>query len=159
MAQARDELAELFPGKTIEINGNGRTIRVTIYPMAIKHFRTFKDSVTKAMEKIGKAPAGGDWSSVIMPIIVQIAADDLLDIVSECVEGIDLKHDRCPNWVYPIVVKEWVIESFGDEKKVRPWITLLEEMAERVGGQKVNIWQTLTQRSSSAGGASKTSTD
>jgi len=56
MPQARDELAELFPGKTIEIKGNGRTIRVTVYPMAIKHFRTFKDSVTKAMDKIGKAP-------------------------------------------------------------------------------------------------------
>ena len=159
MPQARDELAELFPGKTIEIKGNGRTIRVTVYPMAIKHFRTFKDSVTKAMDKIGKAPAGGDWSSVIMPMIVQIAADDLLDIVNECVDGIDLKHERCPNWVYPIVVKEWVIESFGSEDKIRPWVSLLEELAERVGGQKVNIWQTLTQRSSSAAGASQTSTD
>ena len=36
MPQERDELAELFPGKTIEIKGNGRTVRVTVYPMAIR---------------------------------------------------------------------------------------------------------------------------
>lgn len=158
MGKERDELAELFPGKTIEIRGNNRTIRVTVYPMAVKHFRTFKDAVTKAMDKIGKAPASGGWESVLLPMLVQIAAEDLLDIVNECVDGIDLKHDRCPNWVYPLVVKEWVIESFGSEDKIRPWVSLLEELAERVGGQKVEIWQTLTRRSFSADGAKETST-
>jgi len=159
MTETHDELADLFPGKTVEIKGNGRSIRVTVYPMAVKHFRTFKDSVTRAMEKIGKAPAGADWTSIMMPMVVQIAAEDLLDIVNECVVGIDLKHDRCPNWVYPIIVKEWVIESFGAEDKIRPWISLLEELAERVGGQKVKIWQTLTQRSSSVAGTSQKSTN
>ena len=155
MSEEKDELAEMFPGKTIEIKGNNRTVRVTIYPMAVMHFRRFKDSVTKAMEKLGKAPADGNWEAMILPLVVQIASEDLLDIVSECVEGIDLKSPRCPSWVYPTVVTEWILESFGSEDKIRPWVTLLEQLAQSVGGQKVNLWQTLTQRSSTAVGVKK----
>lgn len=158
---APDELADLFPGTSIEIYVNEtKSIKIGIRPMPIIHFRKFKTSITRALDKLNKN--GGEslkLDTMILPLVAEIAADELMDIVNECVDGIDLTSDYCPQWIFPEIVKVWIFESFGSEKKLRPWIDLLDEILNKVTKQKVGLWDQLTQHLSNADGQSQKSTN
>ena len=149
------DLKTLFPGKQVTIDADGQKLTFTVRPMAVSHFRRFKDAISKALEKIG----GGNLDSVgLMITIIDLVADDLMDVINECVDGVDLTDDHCPVWLFPQLATEWFEESFGDEGKVKPWVGMIEKVVERFSGQKVNLWESLTQSSPELDGPSETST-
>jgi len=156
------ELEILFPGRTVEIEGEAdRSIKVRIKPMPIRHFREFKKAIHSAVERLSAAglmdEEGISWSKDFIPILIDLATDELLDMVNECCEGINLLSDRCPNWVFPVLAKEWIFESFGSEKKIRPWVQLIEDTLEKATGSKPEIWEALSRISSEADGELETS--
>jgi hypothetical protein len=156
------ELEILFPGRTIEIEGESdRTMKVRIKPMPIRHFRDFKKAIHSAIDRLSSSgmldEEGISWSKDFIPVVIDLATDELLDMVNECCEGINLLADNCPNWVFPLVAKEWIFESFGSEKKIRPWVQLIEETLEKATGQKPQLWEALSRISSEVDGESETS--
>ena len=82
-----------------------------------------------------------------------------MDVINDSVDGIDLQDPRCPVWVFPTVAKEWFDESFGDEGKVKPWVTLIDQVVERFTGTNPNLWGSLTESSPQLDGAEETSTN
>ena len=148
------DLKTLFPGRTVTIEAGGQSLTFSVRPMAVSHFRRFKEAVSKALERIG----GGDLDSgSLMVTVVDLVADDLMDVINECVDGIDLTDDACPVWLFPKLATDWFDESFGDEGKVRPWVDLIEQVVGRFSGTKLNLWDSLTQSSQEQDGPSEKS--
>ena len=146
------DLKTLFPGRQVTIDAGGQKITFSVRPMAVSHFRRFKDAVSKALEKIGGSTLD---SGSLMVTIIDLVADDLMDVINECVDGIDLTDDHCPVWLFPQLATEWFEESFGDEGKVKPWVELIEKVVERFSGTKVNLWESLTASSPEPDGPSE----
>tara|TARA_Y100000114_G_scaffold153211_1_gene172773 strand:- start:627 stop:1079 length:453 start_codon:yes stop_codon:yes gene_type:complete len=146
------DLKTLFPGRKVSIEAGGQNISFHVRPMAVSHFRRFKDAVSKALEKIGGTTLD---SGSLMVTIIDLVADDLMDVINECVDGIDLTDDHCPVWLFPQLATEWFEESFGDEGKVKPWVELIEKVVERFSGTKVNLWESLTASSPELDGPSE----
>jgi len=150
------DLATLFPGRTVELDINGHRFRVLVRPMAVAHFRRFKDAVNNSLQKLTQSELG---TADIFSTVITLIADDLMDVINDSVDGIDLQDPRCPVWVFPTVAKEWFDESFGDEGKVKPWVTLIDQVVERFTGTNPNLWGSLTESSPQLDGAEETSTN
>ena len=148
------DLATLFPGKTVELDINCHRFRVLVRPIAVAHFRRFKDAVNSSLEKLTKSELG---TADVFSTVITLIADDLMDVINDSVDGIYLQDPRCPVWVFPTVAKDWFDESFGDEGKVRPWVDLIEQVVGRFSGTKLNLWDSLTQSSQEQDGPSEKS--
>lgn len=135
------QLKTIFPGKKIQL---AKDLEVTIKPMYVRQLRTFQDAIRSLVEKaqtIESTSMGG-----VLAQLAPMAVDTLFDALNECVEGIDLEDPNLPQWMLPKIAQEWLLESFGTEEKIRPWIAAIEEVICRVTGKKVDLWKDLTSK-------------
>lgn len=141
------EMEVLFPGRVVKIKTAKGEVDVTVYPMPIEAFRRFKESCLSLIDVFNKAGGseilGGGWQS-ILPVLLPVVVDEYLDLLAECVDGVDLLHKRCPQHLFPLLAKEWIFESFGTEEKLRPWTDLIGEVLTKVTGDEVDLWSTLS---------------
>ncbi len=137
-----DEIRVLFPGRPIALSG----YEATVYPMGVKHVRKFLERVLAIADAIGivaRRPDESERQHVerISAELIPFALKNAFDIISECVVLPDgAKLDDVPQWDLPPIVEAWIYESFGEEKKWRPWVALLESALARFsGGEPVSI--------------------
>ena len=162
------ELRVLFPGSKIPVQTQeGSTIDVWVFPHGVGHIRKFKEAMERVFVRIGAlklAPmefpedlngmTAQQWAMVTiagaknLPQIALVVIDELLDLLAECVKGIDIKSTECPIWVLPEVALAWLMETFGDEKKARPWINMVEQNIKKTTGTDMGLWELLSKRSS-----------
>lgn len=154
-----DSLAPLFPGKSVDLTVGDITVTAVVYPLGFKHLRRFSREVTgallaivgtsvpKDLDKDKQAAFGGR----VMMQLIPYAIDNLLDLVKECVvfkeKGVTI--DDMPHWHVATLVELWAIESFGEEKKWRPWLAAVENVHAQVTGKKKTISEIFSSSSSS----------
>lgn len=169
----KDALKPLFPGRTVplevEIDGKAVTLHAVVYPLGFKHLRRFSKDVTGAiMAMVGtRVPdnlkndpvAAAAFSNRIMMQLIPYAIDNLLDLVKECVtfETKGFEIDELPHWHVATLVEAWIIESFGEEKKWRPWIAAVENVYAQVTGTPKKISEIFSKGSSLPATDAKTS--
>lgn len=82
--------------------------------------------------------------NVVLLRLAPIAIAELLPLINRCLDGIDIEDEGCPHWVVAPVIEAWISESFGDEKKVRPWADAVDAALEKMTGRRIQLWQTLS---------------
>jgi hypothetical protein len=157
------ELRKAYPGRKVDITPE---LAVMVYPVGMIHLQKFTASVTRAVatllgrltpdmiERPGVgAPEGTkvkittEGVRVLVPALVEVITGDLLELVGDCcVPPIDL----VPHWHLADIVTAWAEESFGEERKLRPWVRAMEALAEKLTGEKIDLWEKLSQALSPA---------
>gem|GEM_PF-4984696 len=56
------------------------------------------------------------------PSLLPVLVDEAVNLIAGSVSGIDLMDEHCPCEVLAQVAEAWLLESFGSEKRIRPWI-------------------------------------
>jgi len=127
-------------------------IEVTVRPLAVRQMRDFQGAITAIVTSLltnGQAYIEThpiDWQEVpeeesggkkisrpsdkwIMglalaagPKALPVVISEAVDLMASSVSGIDLMDPHCPSEVLAQVAQAWLIESFGSEKRIRPWI-------------------------------------
>lgn len=164
MAAGRDAKA-LVPGRTIFIEGH----EITVYPAGVRHAGRLFTKVIGVLEQASTmkreaSETEAEHAQRILQGIVPFALKHALDIVGECTvlpKGADFDH--LPHYFLAPIVKAWIEESFGEEKKWRPWLALVEEAATRLNGGKEirmsEIWSKASSLRATASGTSSNSTN
>lgn len=135
-----NDLKTLFPGRELEIEGLSDPL--TIYPLGISHISKFNAAIEGLLPRIASQV---DLSSIgsamkdLLPMITPILLGEALDLVDECVVGLELKDPLIPHWILPQVVEAWIEESFIGEGKIEPWIQAIERTIEKMTGEKLEI--------------------
>lgn len=165
-AKQRKIFQAIFPGKVFEIKGQGDEVaKISIFPIGAAHLRQFTEQIERIVPKIvsqvdlTKLHDGKEAFKELLPMIAPIIVGDLLDLVSACVTGIDLTADYLPHWFLPQIVEIWLLESFGDPEKIKPWITIIETIMEKTTGTRLQIWGELSKSLSRAVTPSKPSSE
>jgi hypothetical protein len=144
----------LYPGRDILLEDLGLT--VTVYPMGYKHMKKFTGKIADALSIIGRTsyPKGADQAAVmkaVMSNITPFLMTNLLELVEECtvfnIQGVTM--EDLPQWHLPVIIEAWLLESFGEEKKWKPWVTALENVLEKFTGSKTSLLATFSSSSSS----------
>ena len=156
----------LFPGTRIKLE-DGIDLEITVYPLGVKHVKKFTDDIARivnASQRI-KVEKGGDQKKIAEQFVmglVPIIMTDALDLVKECTviepQGA-ATFDELPHWVLPGIADAWIQESFGEEKKWRPWVTLIEKTITRVTGKPFSISEIWSKASSQTDTLSTTSSE
>lgn len=129
-SKSPDDLATMFPGRTISVECGNLTIPVKVHPLPLAQLHRIRKAISEIMREVGDI--GTFWAQVkslnsaVIPVLVGVAVDHCLEIINDCVEGIDLMHPRTPHWVLPSIALAWIEESFGSEHKTNPWADLIE---------------------------------
>jgi hypothetical protein len=166
---ADDILASLNPGREVTLKFPNGEHTVKVYPLGVWHLKQYGDTIAKCCAdiatKVGPLQGGllpeiqqtqvgelpvierttGGISTNVITAAAPIVIEHLLPIIAECVEGLDLKDRRVPVWALPPIAEAWIVESFGDKEKIRPWIGLVETVLSRLTGQPVNLWDALSE--------------
>ena len=134
---AKDAKA-LVPGRTLEIDGH----EITVFPAGICHSGKLFTKVVGVLQSAAemKARPGEsvrDHGDRVVNDMIPFAIRNALDIIKDCVELPNrADFDRLPHYFLPPIAQAWIEESFGEEKKWRPWLALVEEAATRLNGGK-----------------------
>lgn len=149
-----DAMKAMFPGREIPIELPDGAIMATVYPVGINQMKKFVTAIAGAVGIIrgmdfNKEGSTDDHLKQMLPHLVPIVLNDLLGLVKECTVGVDL--DALPHWLVAPIVEAWVMESFGEEKKIRPWIQMFENLTLKATGKKTEIWATLSNTLSQPG--------
>ena len=149
-----DDMRVMFPGVEVSIELPDGPMMVTVFPVGIQQMKKFVTAIAGAVGIIRGMDLKKDGSTQdhlkqMLPHLIPIVLNDLFGLVQECTVGVDL--DTLPHWLVPPIVEAWIIESFGDEKKIRPWIQMFENLTEKMTGQKTEIWATLSNTLSQPG--------
>lgn len=76
-------------------------------------------------------------------------SDEVVDITDQIK---DIPHDAA----VPLI-ESWVDQSFGSIKKLQPWISLVESLMTKIGGEKFNLSELVSRDLSKADTVTKTS--
>ena len=146
----------LIPGREFAIEGTKGSIIVS--PVGIVQLKKFSGTMAQLMgvisaEEVGKDAAKGTIVAVLMPHILSTS----IDLFEDCIicKGITL--EQVPHWEVPPMLEYWIIESFGEPKKWKPWIAMVETLVERLTGEKTNLSEELSKLSSKVDTLVKTS--
>lgn len=164
MGSDSGDLSVMFPGKRVDLPGpDGSTaMTVIVTPLGIVHMQKFIDCIQEIVPKLSsqmditklfKVGKGGEegmgFTQKLMPIVVPMLTSDIIGIIDECVQGLDLKKSKnAPHWWLPRIVEAWIVESFGDEMKLRPWVEAVDNVLSRATGESLGLWETLSRSSS-----------
>lgn len=151
--EGEDEMHVLFPGKVVPIGDTGLT--ATVYPLGFIHLRKFTSSIAGVIFQLLaiKVPKDADQkakTSIYIAQMVPFILQNALELFTECVKIKGGKLDDLPHWEVPPLIELWVIESFGEERKWRPWVTSVEKIVTQMTGKPFRLSESLSSFSSSA---------
>lgn len=140
-----EELAILFPGRTVTVKDGGNAIEIKVKPMLVRHIRKFAGPIERAVEKlvadgVDFSKLGESWP-LLFKHVAPLLLDDLFGLLNECTSA-DL--NNVPHWILPDVADAWIEENFGTEEKLRPWFAVVSKVLERLGNEKVDLWATVS---------------
>ena len=140
----------LFPGKQIKTDLD---VVITVYPLGVTHIKRFTEDITRIVNasqsiRVSKNADKKQVAEQFVMGLIPLVLTDALELVKECtkVEGADF--DELPHWLLPDIASAWIEESFGEEKKWRPWVTLIESTISRVTKQTFSISEIWSKASS-----------
>jgi hypothetical protein len=142
-----DEIDNTYPGQEVEIDWGSGTIKVMVFPAGVSQIKKFSRALAYLVKELTSTPLVKDDEGKytlaslerLVPVITDLLVTDLLDLVLECCKPkLDFKH-----WHIPQLTVAWLIENFGEEKKLRPWVQAVERMIYQTTGERVQLWQTL----------------
>lgn len=151
----------MFPGTDVPIL-NSQAI-VTVCPLGLLHMKKFSGDLTKFLSvmmdvKIVRGSSQAEIGKKLMAQLTPFIIENLFDLVLECCtfsEGVTI--ENLPHWDTPAIVDAWIDESFGEPKKWKPWMTLIDSTVSRVTGETFSLLETLSQLSSEPDTEEKTS--
>lgn len=167
----------LVPGVVVPMPSLG--CQAIVYPLGVRQMKRFGAIFSNALSALAsvfvvkgksKEELANDTLKQLVPFVLTYA----LDIVTDCVrfqlpdgtpvklkrpDGtvVDLKLDDVPHWEAAPVVSVWLLESFGEEKKWRPWVQAIEDLMSKVTGKPFSTKEMFSKDSSPADTASSTS--
>ena len=135
-----------------------------VFPMGLAHIQKFSSAIGRATSRfigIGGLPSLGEDGrlqfdatkmSVAIALVVEIITQDLMELVLACVHP---PEDGPPvsslaHWHLPPIIEAWILENFGSEDQLHPWIQVMERTILRVTGKRVSIWEPLCKHLSPA---------
>lgn len=157
MAQAaKDDAKALFPGTEVRLS----CCVATVFPAGVKHARKLFTRVLPILQAVGGfAKRDGEdekaHATRVSADMIPLALNQAIDIISDCVvlPG-KAKLDDLPHFDLPPIADAWIQASFGEERKWRPWLALMETTAARFnGGEAVSmseIWSRVSSRLATA---------
>lgn len=159
-------------GRNFEVMDGTAVVRVS--PLGFRQLPKFISRVGVASSHIANALKGVEVGAgvpsdklggIILQSIAPFVLQNAMDLFIECVEVVDAGADgasaagapaalaqsdlldRIPHWEFPPLIEAWLVESFGEEKKWKPWITALENLIKRTTGQDISITSMLSESS------------
>jgi len=166
MAKKDDEARQILPGpKRIPVLDG--QVEALVYPLGFRHLKKFNEKITRVMVYLArnvKVPAGASEDEVFSRVLIDavpLVISDLLDLIEDCVtfNPQKIKMDDLPHWDLPILIEEWLMESFGEVRKRDPWMRAIESTVVRFTGKEIKLSQILSKASSQADGATETSSE
>lgn len=155
-------MKKLIPGETVHLQDIG--LDVTVYPAGFTHLRKFGTELGALMQMMGpKTKISKDEFKIGMDLMAELipfVMTNCLDLVRECVvfpEGV-AGWDDLAHWHVPPIVEAWIEVNFGDEGKVKPWLTMVERVVSMISGQKMSISEIFSKSSLRQGTTSTPST-
>lgn len=147
-----DPVKTLLPGESFTSDVG---VDVTVYPMGVVHLKKFSNQIATAMSIVGRTPIkkgasqkeiGGQIAATLAPFLLTEA----MDLIEACVKISEksVKFDDLPHWDMPKIVELWIEQSFGDEKKWRPWVTAIDRAVTKATGSPFSILEMLSSSSS-----------
>jgi hypothetical protein len=91
------------------------------------------------------------WDVVkeLVPGLTRVVTKEMFHLVGECCrpnpftilvpDGPEL-----PHWYGGALLDAWLEQSFDSEQKVRPWVRAMENLVERLTGERVDLWGPLS---------------
>tara|TARA_R110002096_G_scaffold97208_2_gene216568 strand:- start:6369 stop:6902 length:534 start_codon:yes stop_codon:yes gene_type:complete len=145
--QEKSEESILFPGKEFKVEGTNGSIIVV--PVGIRQLKKFSGTMAQLMgvissESVDANSSKGAIVAVLMPHILSTS----IDIFEDCIVCKGTTLDSVPHWQVPPMIEYWIIESFGESKKWKPWVAMVETMVERLTGEKTDLLGELSKLSS-----------
>lgn len=148
----------LFNGRDVFLQGADGPIKVRVSQLKPRQFADWVDllsDITVPLLVADGAEIKGPSANAIlggkreMPRLGQLISR-LMDLAAPCIQGIDLLDDNTPHQWIPILLAEWLAESFGSEDKLRPWMAPVDQMINRLNpGSQSNfserLWGFLSQ--------------
>jgi len=138
-----------------------------VFPLGFRHLKQFNDKITRVLiyisnhVKIPDSASEEEAFNRVLTEAVPILLTDMLDLLEECVRfnPNGIKFDDLPHWDVPIIIEEWLTESFGEPKKRDPWRRAIESTVARFTGQEMSLSQIFSKGSSPQDGPIETSSE
>lgn len=156
-----------YPGREILL-ADGQ-IKVMVFPVGVRHIdavmeltdeiasavqtalasKSMKDTARAAVAKtrgvaVDTLPDSNDWIVQGIKSVAPVLLRRGKSIIKDCVTGIDI--DELPHWELPAIIDAWIEESFGDEKKTKPWIELVTMRMGKISGAVEGLSANLDQK-------------
>lgn len=150
-------MRQLYPGRPVPLQCG---LSVTVYPIGYRHLKKFSGLIGRGLamlaDQAGSLSGAEDGvrARVVMQSLLPLVLADGLELLGECV---DTKLDDLPHWEIAPLAEAWVLESFGQENKYRPWLQAIENTVSNFTGKPFSISETLSKLSSPAATDSTTS--
>jgi len=157
-----DTVDSILPGEAVPLPDSGAT--AVVYPLGVRHLKKFGSQVATVLAIASRTPfsKGADQKDIGAKIIGAVTPYILtsgLDLLSDCVrlEPKGLTLEDLAHWELPPILESWIEQSFGEEKKWRPWLAIVETAVEKATGKRTSISEMLSSFSSRAATQEQTS--
>lgn len=134
----------LNPGTQVLIGEGGEAVVATVHPMGRAHMAQFAGNIAGVLRHVMSMkvdPNDKDMQAAVVMQLLPIVLADLMDLVGACTtfdhEGLTI--DDLPHYMLPELAETWIVESFGEERKWRPWVTVVERLTKRFTGKELNL--------------------
>lgn len=148
----------LFPGTRVEIDTGAAKLAWTVFPVSVRKMQKFSRAVGRALAALGavqvtKGASQEERMKQILPAMIPVVLEDLLDLVSECCAPdtgnvVEIGVMELPHWHVVPVIEAWITESFVGEGKIRPLVNAVERGMKKLTGKRLDLWETLSKFSS-----------
>lgn len=156
-----EDLKALFPGGTpVDLEEHGW---VSVFPLGVSHIKKFTGIVsiglqmipTEMVDEQKKEQLGARIAAQLIPFMLT----EGLELIAECVKFEDQGKglEQLPHYCLPVIIDTWFEESFGEEKKYRPWLHLTEKLVKRFTGKEITISEIVSKYFSESDTLEKTS--
>ncbi len=126
------DLATLFPGRRVRLPAPLDDVKIVVWPASVSQMRRFSEAISRFVSRVSLIQFSehlDDEARItqMIPHLIPIVLDEMIDLVNECTVGIDLNSERLPHWLCAPLVHAWLEESLLGEGKVEPWMSALKK--------------------------------